>query len=294
MLLLLTKLENHPPQLIEMTYRWCTTILENCQNVPFWEPLLWSSLEVGFHHVNSYNSPLLLPPHPEHDQNFFEIVLQWGDSERIEDLLCASLMVDPSGQLTFNMYAKYIIDHGAKGPFSPRVQKIFISCAERINFGTLEEAKKERFVEVLNHLCIGVKDLGNRRQWITGLLEIIKSPNGVHKLAISSWELLTILAIQNSWIFGDVYSPDVTTSLLVAEEWDKFKCWIGVAWIVQADKPDNITEDLKHATAMLFHHQPGAVQKLLQWMKQWSEQGWRRKIPNSLHQIHQQACEEIP
>ena len=212
----------------------------------------------------------------------------------MEDLLCASLTLDPSGQLAFDMYDKYIIDHGARGPFSPRMQKVFISCVERIDFGTLEEAKKEKFVEVLNHLCVGIEDLGDGRKWITPLLKIIKSPNGAHKLSISSCELLTDLAIWDPWTFEDTYSPGVTASLLEAEEWDKLGCWVCVAWIAQARSPDDITEDLKHATAMLFHHRPGAVQKLMQWMKKWSEQWQGEEIPESLHQIHQQACEEIP
>ena len=292
MLLLLNKLENHPPQLAEMAYRWCATIWENCQGA-LQGRLLCLSLELGFHHVNSYNSSLPLPPHPEHAQRFFEIVLQMGGSEGMENLLCASLMLDHSGQLAFDVYAKYIIDCRARGPFSPRMQKIFRSCAQRIDFGTLEEAKKEKFFEVLNHLCIGINDLRDREKCIAILLKIIKSPNGVHKLAISSWELLTDLAIQYPWRIEDVYSPGVTASLLVAEEWDKLKCWMAIAWIVQARSPGEITEDLKHATATLFHHQPGAVQKLMQWMEQWSKE-WEREIPESLHQIHQQACEEIP
>ena len=249
-------------------------------------------MEVGFCHVNSYNSSLPLYPHPEHAQGFFEIVLQRNDSERMGDLLCASLMLDPSGQLAFDMYVKYIIDYGAQGPFSPRLQRIFISCAERIEFGTVSEAKKDKFVDLLNCLCIRIKDLENRTKWIGKLLEIITSPNQVFHLGILSWKLLTKPVIWDPWCFANSYSLDVTAFLLAAEEWDKLKCWIGVAWIAQADDPTFITQDLKGATATLFHHQPGAVQELMQWMEKWSKLQ-RREIPESFHQMYRQGCEEM-
>ena len=70
-------------------------------------------------------------------------------------------MTDKNGGLGLSICANYILDHrsGATEPFPQELQEIFILCVQSAGFAALEKVGKERFVELLNHLNIGIKDL---------------------------------------------------------------------------------------------------------------------------------------
>jgi len=66
---------------------------------------------------------------------------------------------------------------------------------------------------------------------------------------------------------------------------------MGIIWMLLPRKADEIAEgDLGHSMLLLFHQRPGAVQKLEQWMEQWS-QGRGGEVPESFKRICKQAHE---
>ena len=87
------------------------------------------------------------------------------------------------------------------------------------------------------------------------------------------------------------YSPQITTSLTEAQEWDKLECWMGTVWVAWPPEADGIKEeDLSRTMLLLFRQRPGAAQKLEQWMERWSQQHGE-DIPESFQQICKQAYE---
>ena len=197
-------------------------------------------------------------------------------------------MTDKNGGLGLSICANYILDHrsGATEPFPQELQEIFILCVQSAGFAALEKVGKERFVELLNHLNIGIKDLRLREYgtWIAILLEIIRSTEEARHLAIQSWELLAELAIDRH-LECATYNPDVTTFLVEGEELDKLECWMGVVWMAWPPEPGNVIKDLEDAMEMLEKERPGAVRKRV---ARWSKKHCR-DVPESF----QQTCDKL-
>ena len=151
----------------------------------------------------------------------------------------------------------------------------------------------ERFVGLLNHLRVAAEDIENKYDWAKLLLDIIKSFEGTQLLSRWYWELLPELAIsQSGWLrYETTYNPQITTSLIEAQEWNKLECWMGTVWISWPPEADGITEeDLSSSMLLLFQQRPGAFQKLEQWMERWSQEN-RSEIPRSFQRICKQAWE---
>jgi hypothetical protein len=110
------------------------------------------------------------------------------------------------------------------------------------------------FVELLNHLHISVEDMDWQIKWISILVEIIQSAEGVRHLAVHVWDLLAELTTEYSRTFEDrvTYDPHVTEFLLDAQEWEKLECWLGVVWMVWLPETGDVTEDVESATNLLF------------------------------------------
>ena len=72
------------------------------------------------------------------------------------------------------------------------------------------------------------------------------------------------LAISEPWPGSSriAYSPQITTLLTEAQEWNKLECWVGVVWM--AWPPGTTEEDLDRSMVLLFRQRPGALQKLEQ------------------------------
>ena len=291
----LARLDNRPLQLAEMAYGWCAAIWESRYNCEDWERLLLLSLEVGFRHIDAPLSwTFITLNHTQYHKELVDAVLRSGQSEPITDLLCASFIVDSSRRLALGICVQYIVDlpSGAAGPFSPRLRGLFSSCVEAIGFGALEGMGRGVFVQVLNRLQICDKEVWNLSLWTAILLEVVQSPEGVRNLAIQSWELLTELTTRRTWE-NATYSPQVTVTLLEAQEWEKLECWMGIVWMTWASELGDVTEDFRYAMISLFRQRPGAVRQLTRWMERWSE-NHQRDVPRSFYEICRQGREEAP
>jgi len=117
---------------------------------------------------------------------------------------------------------------------------------------------------------------------------------------------------------GVTWSPHIMESLECNQEWDKLGCWIAVGWMLLGESvPGGSTEvnplqtegtyepeqqieqwnegcqnDLKDGTLSLFREQPGTIQKLKQWIEQWSKES-RKDVPRAFQQICEQAHSSV-
>ena len=86
-----------------------------------------------------------------------------------------------------------------------------------------------------------------------------------------------------------VYDPQITISLVEAQEWDKLECWIGTVWIMwPPETGQTMEDDLERPMVLLFRQRPSAVRKLTQWVKSRFEE-----VPESFERISQQAQEAV-
>ena len=288
----LEKLENRPWCLTEMAYRWCALVWENRETCWGWESFLLLSLKVGFRHL----APALLKSrtgtltHTENHRELVETVFKSNDSEAIADLLRAFTTTDERRRPVYTMLdvcTRYIIElhNRVAVPFSPRLRQHVVRYIEFVGYRRFEEEGAERFVELLNHLHVGIKDMDYQHKWGTILLGVAGSSNAVQHLAIQSWELLVELKISSPWMPEDVMrSPHVMDTLLASQQWDKLECWIGVLWMT-SQVPDDMVGKLESETVSLFRRRPGAVQKLTEWMERYWVKKRDEDVPGSLEQI---------
>ena len=147
---------------------------------------------------------------------------------------------------------------------------------------------------MLDNLQVQVEDVYHWDGSVRFLLDIIQSPEGMQHLSLPYWGLLVELVIsQSGFLDRCTYSPHTTLSLKEAGEWDKLGYWIGIVWMLwPPDGGETTEEDLKQITLLLSHQQPGAIQKLEQWMKQWESTWEEIPIPRSFQQIFEQVHNE--
>jgi hypothetical protein len=296
----LDALENRPRCLTEMAYEWCSVICRN-RSRGDWEAerLVLRSLEIGFRHINPPRQIQTLT-HTEHHRGLPDIVFKSKESEAVADFLQAWTMIGATGirqtSALLSMCTEYLVDLHNMVPFSPRLRQLFVRSVELIGYKRFAEGGAERFVELLNNLRIGVEDMVCPADWMSILLDTIQSPEGARSLFVQSWELLAELTSSLPWGLEDsVYSPQVTASLLEAQEWEKLECWMGVVWMVWPPQTDTTTKALEDAMVLLFRQRPGAVQKLTRWMERWSErgsQGDHRELPGAFERICRQPTGE--
>lgn len=302
-LVYLTKLESHPKWLTEMTYGWCAVIWKNHQSFENWKALLFLCLEVGFRCYDQKKFLNIDLTHTEHHQKLAEVVFKSGHDERIADLLCALVTCSDSEPgpaiKTFSIYKQYIVNlqDNFTEPFTPRLQHLVIYSIDEIGYEGFKEVGMERFVGLLNHLHIDVEidaehidsEIKIPVWWAETLFPIAQSLEGLQHLSIQSWKLLVELTVKYRWDFENtIFIPDVTSTLLKAQEWDKLECYMGIVWVHWPEETDNIPQDLKHAMELLFHHRPGAAKKLTQWME---KAGWY--VPESSKKIFRQVYEAV-
>ena len=287
-----------------MAYEWCSVICENRHSHEDWESLVFWSLEVGFRHLDPQDRWIYGKfTHTEHYRELVEVVFKCKESEVIADLLQAWTMrnVNDGNNQTgalLGICAGHLVGLHNLASFSPRLRQLVIRSIELIGYKGFEEVGVRRFVDLLNHLRIHVQDMVYSFNWMVILMETIKSPEGARNLSIQSWELLVELAIalpsRPPMFLIPTYTPQVTASLLEAQEWDKLECWIGVGWIVWSPETDAMIEDVEHVMVSLSRQRPGAIQKLTQWMARWSKE-WDRKVPEAFRRIckHQRGTAQL-
>ena len=278
-----------------MAYEWCSAICEN-QISEDRESLLLDSLEIGFRHLDSRHLWIadLRLTHTEHHRGLVDVVFNSKNGEAIADLLYAwtagSWHHEPAYTLLFSC-TRHLVDLQNLVPFSSRLRQLLILSVELIGHDGSKEVGVERFVGLLNHLHVGVKDMRSEFKWALLLLDTIRSPKGARYLSSQCWELLVELMIRYvREVKHAVQSPQVTESLLEAQEWDKLECWIGVVWMTWPPETEETTQDLERAMVVLFHQRPRAVRGLAQWMERWNKE-CNEDVPEAFHQICKRAQE---
>jgi len=254
--------------------------------------LLLLSLEIGFRHIDpkeKYIEAKLI--HTKHHQKLANIVFSSGDGEAIADLLHAWLSKSSSHTQypQFEVCAEYLINLYLYS-FSPRLRSHLIATIELLGYQQFEQGGAEGLIRLLNELQVCAGDLDSRFEWARLLLDVTKSSKGIQHLSHSYWELLVELtAYYADCLEASTYSPHTMVSLQEAKEWDKLICWISVVWMMWPPEGSGATEeDLENVILSLFHHQPGALQKLKEQMEQWGKYSWG-KIPESFEQLCRQA-----
>ena len=224
------------------------------------------------------------------------MVFKSKNGEAIADLLCVWLVASlprASAHQLLCACTKHLVDLHNSVPFSPRLRRCVIYSVGAIGYQEFKKVGVERSVRLLNHLCVGVEDAEERSWWISLLLDTIRSPEGTQCLSNHSWKLLVELMISELELEEAryaAYSPQVMVFLLEAWEWDKLECWMGVVWMIRPPETDWTTEDLKRVMASLFHHRPGAAQKLTRWMKRWYQgKGVLKRFDRTCEQAYKAA-----
>ena len=294
-------MENHPRYLTDMAYEWCSVICMNYQNLVDGQRLLFLSLEIGFRHINPKNIALWRPlTHSEHHHKLADIVFGSGDNETIADLLLAWTFGYGYNDLSSGPLitcARHITLQVKPQPFPSRLRKVITHSIGAIGYKGFREVGMEGFIALLDSLHVVAEDgtVGWWQQWTILLLDIIQSSGETQHLSHHYWELLIELSIfiSQSPEPCPTYNPEIITSLKDAQEWDKLEHWMGVVWMVWPPKDDETMEKgLKSGMQSLFHHQPGAIQKLQQWMGQWSAKS-RLNVPELFRQICEEADLEM-
>ena len=284
----LIALEARPGCLTEIAYYWCSVIYENRQSLGDWEGLLLTCLEIGFRRLDTQElSTSHTLTHTDHHLEMVDAVFGSQNSEAIADLLLAW----NTSYILIGACTEQLVCLHDLAPFSLRLRKFAIRSVELISHEGFKGVGTERFVGLLDHLHVTVKDMEDSYEWLRLLLETLRTSEGPRHLSHWYWELLVELAILRS---PDVtYDPQIMTSLIEAQEWSKLECWIATVWIAWPPEADGIMEeDLGRSTLLLFRQRPGAFRKLGQWMEQWSQKNGR-KIPEEFQRICQQAQEVV-
>ena len=269
----LARLENRPHYVAEMAYEWCSAICGNYKSLED-QKILTYALNAGFRRLDSreWSIPAKFT-HAEHHRELIDIIFKGGDGEGIADLLQAWTSMGTSYERAYTLLGlctEHLIDLPNRMDLPLRLRQGIIHSVETIGYEGFKEVGTKRFAEFLNNLHFGVEDFVYTYKWALIFLEIIRSSEGVRHLSVQSWELLAEFTILYSWILGiSIYDPQVTTSLLEGQEWDKLECWMGIVWMAWPPQTDATTEDVERVTALLLGQQPGAVQKLTERMERW-------------------------
>ena len=292
----LYRLENRPWCLTEMVYEWCLVIYKNRQRLQD-EELIPLALRAGFRHFDPQDQriPGSLA-HTEHHRGLVDIVFKSEDSEAIADLLHAWTSKGRShgpAHMLLSTCTGYLIDLYSRVHLSSRLRRLVIRSIELVGYKGFKGGGTERFVELLNRLHVGIEDMDYRSKWTPILLDTIQSSERAQHLSIHSWKLLAELTILPPLGSGNsAYVPQVTASLLEAQEWDKLECWMGVFWMEWSPQTAAIMEGVERVMVMLFCQRPRAIQKLTQWMELWSKRR-NKEVPDAFQRICKQPREIV-
>ena len=310
----LVKLECRPEYLTMIVYEWCSAIYEKHERLQDWESLLLVCLEIGFRHLDlqtEFVQAILI--HTKHHRGLADVVFESQESESIADLLHAWTARHKHHALApglLNLCPAHLVGLHNLVPLSPRLRRLIIRFVERFGYKGFERVGVERFVELLNHLHVTAEDINKKEKWGKLLLDTIQSSEGTQHLSHCYWEFLVEFAASEylleptptdplmgqAWLdswrlrLDPAHSLHLITSLTEAKEWSKLECWMGIVWMLLPEELDPGEEDLGHLMTVLFRQRPGAVQKLKQWMEQWSQRA-HTDVPESFKQAHEQAYE---
>jgi len=306
----LVKWKDRPSSLAKIAYNWCSVIYENHQSLEDWEVLLLLCLEIGFRHLPEktyYMGDWLI--HTEHHHKLVDMVFKSQKVDAITDILCAwtagSSLLRPEHKQLLDICIGHLASLRKLAPFSPRLQQLVIKFIELIGCKGLEVLGVEGFTGFLDHLHVTAENADSSYKLVKLLLDTLQSPEGVQCLSHRYWELLVELIVDPHRLSLDttpIYDSRIMTCLIDAQEWDKLECWMALVWMVWPPGAGEMTEeDLERPMLLLFRQQPGAAQKLEQWMKRWSHnrsqwgmwfsQERARDICVSFRRLHRQTNE---
>ena len=294
----LAKLEARPLRLTEIAYEWCSAIYANRGNFEDWEGLLLVCLELGFRHLDAWQSytPVWLT-HTEHHRALADVVFKNQNSEVIADFLHSLTtrhsFPDHAGDMV-GVCTSNLVDRHNLVSFSPRLRRLVILFIENVGYKGFKSAGVEKLIELLDHLRVTVEEMNRMYRWMSLSLGVIQSPGGTQRLSDWYWELLVELVVLDSWSpdFGDTDTLNIAKSLIDAQEWGRLECWIGILWMC-SESGEIMEEGLEHSTLLLFRQRPGAAQRLEHWMEQWSKQHSSNRVPESLQQILTRVHETV-
>ena len=167
-------------------------------------------MEIGFRHFDPQGRQgrriRIKLTHTKYHRELVEVVFKCKESEAIADLLQAwtirGIVGDDQADALLGICAGHLIDLHSLAPLSPRLRQLVIRSIPFIGYKGFEEVGVGRFIDLLNHLQIDVKDLNHRVEWMLVLLDTIKSPEGARDLSIRSWELSAELATTTPFSLG--------------------------------------------------------------------------------------------
>ena len=283
--------EQRPSCLTTMAYELCSAILENYSSLMDGRQLLFLSLQIGFRHLDPQHPQIQAKlTHTEHHNQMADIVFENGGDEVIADLLQAWASSSDSHQplQKLSMCTRHLA--GCQPP-PGRLRRLLIRVIELTGPWESMEVGAGQFSDLLNYLQVGVEDMDEKGLWVKLLMDTIQHHGGAQILYYPYWELLVELLVSGSLQGGIALDPDIMTNLESDQQWDKLECWMGVIWMVWSPEVSSTTEEhIRGAMLSLFHCQAGAVQKLEQWMGQWSVKQ-KKAVPKTFQQIcNQQVC----
>ena len=280
----LTTWKSRPSFFTEMAYEWCSVICEQRLGREGEDSrvreLLFLSLEIGFRHLDFRDRDEDVElAHTAHHQRMVDVVFKYGSGETIADLLHAWTSSEQYGDPYTSLHtcASHLIGLQRLRPFSPRLRHLIISSIGLIGFQKFGQVGTEKTFELLDYLRIRVEDVDSHKGWAEFLLNVIRSPEGIHRLPYPYWELMVELILQGGVWLCEYYSnySHIMESLEGAGGWDRLECWIGFVWHLWGP---NQAANLESATLSLLRQQSGGVRKLEQWMKRSKKEGKRESF----------------
>jgi len=311
----LIKLEYRPECLTEIVYEWCSVICEKRERLQDWEGPLLVCLEIGFRHLDFRTKFIEARlAHTKRHRGLVDVVFKSQESESIADLLHAWTAKRKYQKWALDLLGfcpAHLVGLHDLVPFSPRLRRLAIRSIEQIGYKGFEGEGAERFIGLLNHLHITVEDMDEKKNWGRLLLDTIQSSEGTQHLSHRYWKFLAEFTASEYLLeptpmdplmgqgtpsnsrhlrLDPAHSLHLITFLTEAKEWSKLECWVGIVWMLLPEELDPEEGDLGHSMTLLFRQQPGAAQKLKQWMEKWSR-GAGKDIPDSFKQVHKKAHE---
>jgi len=219
--------------------------------------LLPMTLEIAFRLVvPGHDQPDLHLPDTSHDDWVFETAFSSDDDEIIADAVCAWIGDNPPASSCAHYFARRV---GIDEPFSKRLRQLSIHAIEHIWHRELEGSMSET-VSLLNHLKVGLDEMGSKEEWGWLLARVISLPTGPESLSSHYWHLLgqpQSLMMRECWKMDPVPFSVVTRSLEKAKDWEKLETWMVVAWL--AEQADAKFADIEQVTYRLLSQQPPAL-----------------------------------
>ena len=281
---------------MEVTHEWCSAIYANREKFEDWKSLTLTCLEIGFRRLDPQFLYLATLTHTEHHRQLVDVVFESRNGEVVADFLHSwavgyQLPEQASGMVGACM--GHLVGLHNQGPFSPRLRRIVIRLVESSGYEEFKGAGVEKLIVLLDHLHVTDEDIDTKDRWASLLLNVIWSSGGTQLLSHWYWEFLAELAfLEMQWLKSQViHGPEITKTLVDAEEWEKLECWIKIIWIC-LDSAGITEEDIKISMLSLFRHRPGAAQRLEQWMERWSQQ-YKENIPEPFQRILTQVHEAV-